>query len=59
MALLVLAAVVGLIRLALGRAPLLGTGVNLVWVVYDLVILSVVITAARFRGVEPSTPDGG
>jgi cellulose synthase (UDP-forming) len=52
MGLLIFAAVVGIVRLAVGQAPLLGTGVNLVWIVYDLVILSVVISAARFRGVE-------
>jgi cellulose synthase (UDP-forming) len=51
MAVLVAAAVVGLIRLRLGLAPTaVGTWVNLVWVVYDLVVLSVVIEAARYRG---------
>ncbi|MGK5173029.1 glycosyltransferase [Geodermatophilus sp. CPCC 205761] len=51
MVVLVAAAVVGLIRLGLGLAPTAqGTWVNLVWVVYDLVVLSVVIEAARYRG---------
>jgi cellulose synthase/poly-beta-1,6-N-acetylglucosamine synthase-like glycosyltransferase len=51
MVLLVAAAVVGLVRLWLGMAPTaVGTWVNLVWVVYDLVVLSVVIQAARYRG---------
>jgi cellulose synthase (UDP-forming) len=51
MVVLVVAAVVGLVRLWLGLAPTAeGTWVNLVWVVYDLVVLSVVIEAARYRG---------
>jgi cellulose synthase (UDP-forming) len=51
MGVLVAAAVIGLIRLWLGLAPTAqGTWVNLVWVVYDLVVLSVVIEAARYRG---------
>ncbi len=52
MGLLVAAAVVGLIRLASGQADVLGTSVNLVWVVFDLVIFSVIIDAVRYRGYE-------
>ncbi|GAA4682976.1 glycosyltransferase [Pseudonocardia yuanmonensis] len=54
MALLALAAVVGTVRYLLGAAgfDLLSLGVNLVWVVFDLVILSVVITAATYTGPE-------
>ena len=53
--LLVAAAVVGLVRLAVGLAPTpQGTWINLVWVVYDLVVLSVIIQAARYTGYRPS-----
>lgn len=55
MGLLVLAVVVGLIRLAAGAAPsAAGTFVNVGWVAYDLVILSVIIDAALYQG-----PEGG
>jgi cellulose synthase (UDP-forming) len=51
MALLAGAAVVGLVRQLEGLAPTAwGTVVNLVWVVYDLVVLSVIVEAARYRG---------
>jgi cellulose synthase (UDP-forming) len=50
---LVLSAAVGLIRLAMGYAPSAwGTGVNLLWIGYDLVMLSVVVQAARYKGYE-------
>jgi len=50
-ALLVLAVIVGLVRLSLGLAPTAeGTWVNIAWVAYDLVVLSVIIEAARYRG---------
>lgn len=53
MGLLVLAVVVGLIRLAVGAAPsAAGTFVNVGWVAYDLVVLSVIIDAALYRGPE-------
>ena len=51
---LVLAAVVGIVRVAVGQADLWGTAINLVWVVFDLAIFSVIIRAARYRGFEPS-----
>ena len=51
MGLLVVAAVVGVVRLLLGVAPSLeGTVINLVWVAYDLVVLSVMIEAAHYSG---------
>ena len=52
MLLLVVAAVVGAVRLFLGDISVLGVTANLVWVVFDLLILSVVIGAARYRGPE-------
>ncbi|MDF3307040.1 glycosyltransferase [Rhodococcus sp. T2V] len=47
---LILASVIGVIHLALGNISVLGVGVNLFWVAFDLVILSVVIPAVRYRG---------
>lgn len=52
MAVLVVAAVVGTGRAALGMAPWVGTVVNLCWVAYDLVVLSVVVQALRYRGYQ-------
>jgi len=58
MGLLVTAAIVGAVRLAVGQATWLGTGANLVWVVFDLVIFSVLIRAALYRGHDvPSETD--
>ena len=50
---LVLAAVVGIIRLAAGLAEPVGTLVNVVWVVFDLLVLSVLVKAVRYRGYTP------
>jgi cellulose synthase (UDP-forming) len=36
-----------------GDAHLWGTMFNLVWVVFDLAIFSVIIQAARYRGFQP------
>jgi cellulose synthase (UDP-forming) len=38
------------VRLFTGQAQLVGTTVNVMWVVFDLVLLSVVIRAALYRG---------
>ena len=51
--LLVVASCVGLVRLSTGHADLGPTLVTLAWVVYDLVVLSVIARAARYTG--PST----
>jgi cellulose synthase (UDP-forming) len=42
------------VRYLLGIAPmdLLSLGVNLVWILFDLIILSVVISAATYTGPE-------
>jgi cellulose synthase (UDP-forming) len=55
---LVVATVIGVVRLWTGasQAPL-GTFVNVLWVAYDLVILSVIFRAAAFRA--PETDNGG
>ena len=50
---LVIALIVGLARMAVGTADGTGTLVNTVWVVYDLVVLSVIIQAALYRGPGP------
>jgi cellulose synthase (UDP-forming) len=50
MAVLVVASVIGVVQLYRGAISVLGVGVNLFWVVFDLVILSVVIQAVRYRG---------
>ena len=52
MVLLVVAAVVGIVRASLGLSLWVGTVVNLLWVAYDLLVLSVIIEAARFRAPE-------
>ncbi|MBM7806388.1 cellulose synthase (UDP-forming) [Geodermatophilus bullaregiensis] len=52
MALLVVAAVVGTVRMVVGEASVLGTVTNLVWVAFDLAVLSVVVHAVRYRGPE-------
>jgi cellulose synthase (UDP-forming) len=52
MGLLVVAAVVGVVRMVVGQAEVVPTTVNLVWIVFDLVVLSVVIQAALYRGSE-------
>lgn len=52
MAVLVLAALVGVIRLLLGQGDLLGSAVNFVWIAFDLLILSVVIQAVRYPGYD-------
>jgi cellulose synthase (UDP-forming) len=52
MAVLVLAALVGVIRLLLGQGDLLGSSVNFVWIAFDLLIFSVVIEAVRYPGYD-------
>ncbi len=52
---LVLAALVGTARAALGLSPWVGTAVNLCWVAYDLVVLSVIVEALRYRGYPSGT----
>lgn len=42
--------VIGVVRVFLGTADGTGTLVNTAWVLYDLVVLSVIVQAARYRG---------
>ncbi|ANH39919.1 Cellulose synthase catalytic subunit [UDP-forming] [Nocardioides dokdonensis FR1436] len=53
--LLVVAIVVGAVRIAVGQADPLGSLFNMVWVVFDLAIFSIIIRAARYRGFVPTT----
>lgn len=55
-AVLIVALVIGLLRMAVGAADGTGTLVNTVWVFYDLVVLSVIIQAALYRGPAPREP---
>lgn len=50
MALLVTASVIGIVRLYFGAISVLGFGVNLFWVLFDILILSVVFHAVSYRG---------
>lgn len=50
MVVLAIALVIGVVRVFLGTADGTGTLVNTAWVLYDLVVLSVIIQAARYRG---------
>ncbi|MEW2459092.1 glycosyltransferase family 2 protein [Microbacterium sp. K41] len=50
MIVLAVALVIGVVRVFLGTADGTGTLVNTAWVLYDLVVLSVIIQAARYRG---------
>ena len=50
---LVLATIIGVTRLLLGLGEPIGTFVNLAWVVFDLLILSVLVPAVRFQGSNP------
>lgn len=53
-ALLAVAAVVGIIRLATGLAEPLGTLVNVAWVIFDLVVMSILVRAVLYKGYEPA-----
>ena len=48
--LLAVASVIGIVQLCFGAISVLGVGVNLFWVLFDVLILSVVFQAVRYRG---------
>lgn len=52
-ALLAIAAVVGIVRVAAGLAEPLGTLVNVAWVIFDLAVMSILVRAARYKGYQP------
>ena len=51
--LLAIALIVGLIRLLAGMSEPLGTLVNVAWVAFDLVVLSVLVKAVLYKGFVP------
>ncbi|MCH1867381.1 glycosyltransferase family 2 protein [Nocardioides sp. CFH 31398] len=53
---LVVAVALGMVRLAVGQADPLGVWANVAWVLFDLLIFSVVIQAVLYRGPDPE-PD--
>jgi cellulose synthase (UDP-forming) len=55
--LLIAGMIAGIARIAVGHAPLLATAISLVWAAFDLLLLSVIIGAARYRGYEPPAKD--
>ncbi|TFB86392.1 glycosyltransferase [Cryobacterium algoricola] len=57
MVLLVVAIIVGCVRLFVNGAEPIGTGVNIFWAVYDLVVLSVLFKAATYRGFTPEAAE--
>jgi cellulose synthase (UDP-forming) len=57
MALLILASVIGIARVATGAAPLYATLITLGWVVLDLALLGVVIGVARYQGPGDDVTD--
>jgi cellulose synthase (UDP-forming) len=50
--LLLVAGVLGVVRWAQGELNALPTAVNLIWIAYDVVVLSVVVRAVRYRGYQ-------
>ena len=50
---LVIASIIGIVQLYFGAISVLGVGVNVFWVLFDLLILSVVFQAVRYRGHQP------
>jgi cellulose synthase (UDP-forming) len=51
---LIVAMIAGIIRMALGRAIVPATVIVLVWAAFDLLLLSVLFQAIRYRGSEPA-----
>ncbi|MGW9114462.1 glycosyltransferase [Microbacterium sp. NPDC055683] len=54
---LVVALAIGAVRVAVGTGDGTGTLVNTAWVVYDLVVLSVIVQAALYRGPQQKEKD--
>ena len=52
------AAATGLIRMSTGLGAPAGTLVNIAWVVFDLLILSVIVRAALYKGFNPPEEAG-
>ncbi|MCU1532325.1 MAG: Cellulose synthase (UDP-forming) [Arthrobacter sp.] len=56
--LLAISAVVGIARLAAGLSEPIGTLVNVAWVVFDLVVMSILVRAVLYKGFEPGAEPG-
>jgi cellulose synthase (UDP-forming) len=56
MGLLVVSVVIGVTRWLVGTGDGQGTAVNTVWVAYDLLVMSVIIKAALYRGYDTKEP---
>lgn len=52
-AILLIAAIIGITRLALGLNEPIGTAVNVAWVLWDIGLLSILFHAVKYRGVQP------
>lgn len=57
--LLIIAVIIGIVRVVILQDEFVGTAVNVVWVAYDLLMLSVLIGAVRYRGFEPEPTGAG
>jgi len=57
MGLLAAAGVLGIVRMAVGQADVTPTLVNLAWIVFDLVVLSVIVQAVRYRPEDDAVED--
>ncbi|XAS67057.1 glycosyltransferase family 2 protein [Micrococcaceae bacterium Sec5.7] len=56
--LLAIAAVVGVVRLTTGLSEPIGTLVNVGWVIFDLVVMSILVRAVLYKGFRPENdPD--
>ncbi|MBT2551317.1 glycosyltransferase family 2 protein [Arthrobacter sp. ISL-65] len=53
--LLAISSVVGIARLAAGMSEPVGTLVNVAWVVFDLVVMSILVRAVLYKGFEPQS----
>ncbi|MHA7197651.1 glycosyltransferase family 2 protein [Arthrobacter alkaliphilus] len=61
-ALLVLAAITGIGRLVAGMSEPIGTVVNVLWMLFDLLVMSILVRAVRYRGFQADDsgePDAG
>ena len=54
---LLVAIAVGLARQLTGHGDAVATGVNIFWAVFELLILSVIVPAARYRGYPISAKE--
>lgn len=50
---LLISVIIGIIRVVILGDEVIGTVVNIVWVAYDFVCLSVLVSAVRYRGFQP------